>query len=151
MCAPKTTERATIAPKLASAFKRVILENPKPPSAHDAHGAERGHQQRQPRAGQRAAELLPDSANVFYMLALTLDESGVPLPSASTLPPRTRASLAEVEEFRRDSLAGRYYAPFMINSKKLQGINSALQLSGASVCVQSGTTTELNLADYFKA
>ncbi|WP_265515504.1 amino acid ABC transporter substrate-binding protein [Nitratireductor luteus] len=40
---------------------------------------------------------------------------------------------------------------FMINAKKLQGINSALQLSGAAVCVQSGTTTELNLADYFKA
>jgi len=40
---------------------------------------------------------------------------------------------------------------FMINAKKLAGINSALQLSGASVCVQTGTTTELNLADYFKA
>ncbi|MET0942973.1 MAG: amino acid ABC transporter substrate-binding protein [Mesorhizobium sp.] len=40
---------------------------------------------------------------------------------------------------------------FMINSKKLPGVNSALQLSGAAVCVQSGTTTELNLADYFKA
>jgi general L-amino acid transport system substrate-binding protein len=40
---------------------------------------------------------------------------------------------------------------FMVNSKKLPGINSALQLSGAAVCVQSGTTTELNLADYFKA
>ncbi|PYE87211.1 amino acid ABC transporter substrate-binding protein [Phyllobacterium leguminum] len=39
---------------------------------------------------------------------------------------------------------------FMINAKKLSGINSALQLSGASICVQSGTTTELNLADYFK-
>jgi general L-amino acid transport system substrate-binding protein len=30
-------------------------------------------------------------------------------------------------------------------------VKSALELSGASVCVQSGTTTELNLADYFKA
>lgn len=40
---------------------------------------------------------------------------------------------------------------FMINAKKLSGINSALQLSGASVCVQTGTTTELNLADYFRA
>ncbi|TIV75525.1 MAG: transporter substrate-binding domain-containing protein, partial [Mesorhizobium sp.] len=39
---------------------------------------------------------------------------------------------------------------FMINAKKLPGVNSALQLSGAAVCVQSGTTTELNLADYFK-
>ncbi len=40
---------------------------------------------------------------------------------------------------------------FMINAKKIPGITSALQLSGASVCVQTGTTTELNLADYFKA
>ena len=40
---------------------------------------------------------------------------------------------------------------FMINAKKLPGVNSALQLSGAAICVQSGTTTELNLADYFKA
>lgn len=30
-------------------------------------------------------------------------------------------------------------------------VTSALQLSGASVCVQSGTTTELNLTDYFNA
>ena len=40
---------------------------------------------------------------------------------------------------------------FMLNAKKIPGVNSALQLSGASVCVQSGTTTELNLADYFRA
>ncbi|WP_185982863.1 amino acid ABC transporter substrate-binding protein [Aureimonas mangrovi] len=29
------------------------------------------------------------------------------------------------------------------------GVTSALELSGATICVQSGTTTELNLADYF--
>ena len=40
---------------------------------------------------------------------------------------------------------------FMVNAKKLPGVKSALQLSGAAVCVQTGTTTELNLADYFKA
>lgn len=40
---------------------------------------------------------------------------------------------------------------FMINSKKLEGITSTMQLSGASICVQAGTTTELNLADYFRA
>ena len=38
---------------------------------------------------------------------------------------------------------------FMVR-KKL-GVTSALQLSGASVCTQQGTTTELNLADYFRA
>jgi general L-amino acid transport system substrate-binding protein len=34
-------------------------------------------------------------------------------------------------------------------SKKL-GVRSAKQLDGASVCITAGTTTELNLADYFK-
>jgi general L-amino acid transport system substrate-binding protein len=38
---------------------------------------------------------------------------------------------------------------FMI--KKEMGINSAKELNGASVCIQTGTTTELNLADYFRA
>ena len=33
---------------------------------------------------------------------------------------------------------------------KALNVKSALELSGAAVCVQSGTTTELNLADYFK-
>ena len=38
---------------------------------------------------------------------------------------------------------------FMV--RKSLGIDSALKLSGATVCVQTGTTTELNLADYFKS
>ncbi|MBS0520485.1 MAG: transporter substrate-binding domain-containing protein, partial [Proteobacteria bacterium] len=38
---------------------------------------------------------------------------------------------------------------FMV-SKKL-GVKSAKELNGATVCVQPGTTTELNLADYFRA
>jgi len=38
---------------------------------------------------------------------------------------------------------------FMV--RKALKVNSALELNGASVCVQQGTTTELNLADYFSA
>jgi len=38
---------------------------------------------------------------------------------------------------------------FMV--RKSLKINSALELNGASVCTQTGTTTELNLADYFRA
>ena len=34
--------------------------------------------------------------------------------------------------------------------KKALKVNSALELNSASVCVQQGTTTEQNLADYFK-
>ena len=37
---------------------------------------------------------------------------------------------------------------FMV--KKSLKVNSALELNSASVCVQTGTTTEQNLADYFK-
>jgi general L-amino acid transport system substrate-binding protein len=35
--------------------------------------------------------------------------------------------------------------------RKKLGVDSALKLAGASVCTQQGTTTELNLADFFRA
>jgi general L-amino acid transport system substrate-binding protein len=35
--------------------------------------------------------------------------------------------------------------------RKSSGITSIEELNGASVCLKSGTTSELNLADYFKA
>lgn len=38
---------------------------------------------------------------------------------------------------------------FMI--RRDMGVTSAHQLDGASVCIQTGTTTELNLADFFRA
>ena len=38
---------------------------------------------------------------------------------------------------------------FMINREL--GVNSVNELDGAAICVQSGTTTELNVADFFRA
>jgi general L-amino acid transport system substrate-binding protein len=38
---------------------------------------------------------------------------------------------------------------FMI--RKSKGVKSTKELDGATVCIQTGTTTELNLADYFRA
>lgn len=38
---------------------------------------------------------------------------------------------------------------FLVN-KKL-GVSSAKELDGATVCIQAGTTTELNLSDYFRS
>ncbi len=57
----------------------------------------------------------------------------------------------------RDTSVGLNFAPvtyydgqgFMV-AKNL-GVTSAAGLNGATVCVQSGTTTELNLADFFRA
>ena len=34
--------------------------------------------------------------------------------------------------------------------RKELGVKSAKELSGATICVQTGTTTEKNLADYFR-
>ena len=34
---------------------------------------------------------------------------------------------------------------------KSLGVSDAMEMSGASVCIQTGTTTELNLADFFRA
>ena len=34
---------------------------------------------------------------------------------------------------------------------KALGVSSAKELDGATICIQTGTTTELNLADYFRA
>lgn len=38
---------------------------------------------------------------------------------------------------------------FMV--RKSLGVKSSKELDGAAVCIQTGTTTELNLADYFRA
>lgn len=56
----------------------------------------------------------------------------------------------------RDTSAGMNFAGinyydgqgFMVN--KSLGVKSAKELAGASICVQTGTTTELNVADYFR-
>jgi general L-amino acid transport system substrate-binding protein len=61
------------------------------------------------------------------------------------------------DTLQRDTELGLNFAPvvfydgqgFMV-SKKL-GVKSAKELNGATVCVAPGTTTELNLADYFRA
>jgi general L-amino acid transport system substrate-binding protein len=61
------------------------------------------------------------------------------------------------DTLQRDTELGLNFAPvvfydgqgFMV-AKKL-GVKSAKELNGATICVAPGTTTELNLADYFRA
>ncbi len=47
-------------------------------------------------------------------------------------------------------VATNYYDGQGFMVKKSLGVKSAKELKGASVCVQTGTTTELNLADFFR-
>ena len=44
-----------------------------------------------------------------------------------------------------------YYDGQGFIGRKSLGVKSAKELDGASVCIQTGTTTELNLADFFRA
>jgi general L-amino acid transport system substrate-binding protein len=44
-----------------------------------------------------------------------------------------------------------YYDGQGFMTRKDLGVNSATELDGATVCIQTGTTTELNLADYFRS
>jgi general L-amino acid transport system substrate-binding protein len=61
------------------------------------------------------------------------------------------------DTMQRDTALGLNFAPivfydgqgFMV-AKKL-GVKNAKELNGATICVAPGTTTELNLADYFRA
>jgi general L-amino acid transport system substrate-binding protein len=50
-----------------------------------------------------------------------------------------------------DFTAVNYYDGQGFMVRKSLKVNSALELNDAAVCVQQGTTTELNLADYFRA
>src|SRR3546814_4309016 len=43
-----------------------------------------------------------------------------------------------------------YYDGQGLMVPKELGVTSAQELDGASVCIQTGTTTELNLADFFR-
>ena len=48
------------------------------------------------------------------------------------------------------SSASNYYDGQGFIGRTALGISSATELDGASVCIQTGTTTELNLADFFR-
>ena len=74
-----------------------------------------------------------------------------PLHVAQSRPPLIGQSRASGAVARANSIAVTYYdgQGFMVN-KKL-GVKSAKELNGATICVAPGTTTELNLADYFRA
>ena len=54
-------------------------------------------------------------------------------------------------DLKFDFVAVNYYDGQGFMVKKSLGVSSAKELDGATICIQTGTTTELNLADYFKA
>ena len=54
-------------------------------------------------------------------------------------------------DLKLNSAGVNYYDGQGFMVKKDLGVTSAKELDGATICIQTGTTTELNLADFFKA
>ena len=63
----------------------------------------------------------------------------------------TTWTLSRDVDLKFDFLGVNYYDGQGFMVPKSLGVSSARDLDGATVCVQTGTTTELNLADYFRS
>ncbi len=61
------------------------------------------------------------------------------------------ATMERDARFGLDFPAVTYYDGQGFLVRKALGVSSARELNGASICVEEGTTTELNLADFFRA
>jgi general L-amino acid transport system substrate-binding protein len=99
-----------------------------------------------------AAAVFGDASKVKYV-PLTSQQRFTALQSGEVdlLSNNTTITLTRDTALGLDFTAVTYYdgQGFMV-PKKL-GVKSAKELNGATVCVAPGTTTELNLADYFRA
>ncbi|WP_017220930.1 amino acid ABC transporter substrate-binding protein [Moritella dasanensis] len=99
-----------------------------------------------------AAAVLGDASKVKY-IPLTAKERFTALQSGEI----DLLSRASTWTATRDTSLGLNFAGvnyydgqgFLVN--KDLGVTSAKELDGASFCIQAGTTTELNLTDYFKS
>lgn len=98
-----------------------------------------------------AAAVLGDSVKVKYISLNPKDRfAAVQSGEVDVLSRQTTWSLS------RDTSLGLSFSPITyfdgqaLMVKKTLGIKSAKELNGATICVQGGTTTELNIADFFQ-
>ncbi|MBV8450092.1 MAG: amino acid ABC transporter substrate-binding protein [Hyphomicrobiales bacterium] len=99
-----------------------------------------------------AAAVLGDATKVKYVpLDATSRFESLKSGAVDVLVRNTTWTLSRDSAQGLDFEATNYYDGQGFMVRKKMNINSALELNGASVCVQQGTTTELNLADYFRS
>jgi general L-amino acid transport system substrate-binding protein len=119
-------------------------------SAPDSKGAWRGIDVDMCRA--IAAAVFGDAAKVRYMPLTTQQRfTAIQSGEVDVLARNSTWTLSRDTTLGLNFVGVNYYdgQGFMV-PKKLN-VKSAKQLNGATICVQPGTTTELNLADYFRA
>ena len=99
-----------------------------------------------------AAAVFGDASKVRYV-ATTAQQRFTALQSGEIdlLVRNTTWTLSRDTSLGLDFLATNFYDGQGFMVKKSLNVKSAKELNGATICVQPGTTTELNLADYFRA
>ncbi len=99
-----------------------------------------------------AAAILGDASKVKYQ-ALSTQQRFTALQSGEIdiLSRNTTWTLTRDTALGLNFAAVTYYDGQGFMVPESLGVKSAKELDGATVCVQPGTTTELNLADYFRA
>ena len=98
-----------------------------------------------------AAAVLGDGSKVKFVPStgktrFTLLNSG----EGDILFRNTTETMSRDADLKMNFLPVNYYDGQGFMVPKELGVGSAKELDGASVCIQTGTTTELNLADYFR-
>ncbi len=99
-----------------------------------------------------AAAIFGDDSKVSYT-PLSAKERFTALQSGEVdlLSRNTTWTMSRDSELGLNFAGVNYYDGQGFMVRKDLGVNSATQLSGAAVCTNTGTTTELNVADYFRA
>ncbi len=99
-----------------------------------------------------AAAVLGDSTAVDFV-PLTTQTRFTALSSGEVdvLARNTTWTFSRDVDLRLEFIGVNYYDGQGFMVPRDLGVSSALELDGATVCIQTGTTTELNLADFFSA
>ena len=99
-----------------------------------------------------AAAIFDDQTKVKYVPLSAKDRfTALQSGEVDVLARNTTWTMSRDTSLGIDFAAVNYYDGQGFMVRKVLKVSSALELNDASVCVQQGTTTELNLADYFRS
>lgn len=99
-----------------------------------------------------AAAVLGDASKVVYIPTTGSDRfEQLASGKIDLLARNTTWTFSRDNDLRMDFAGINYYDGQGFMVPKALGVSSAKELDGATICIQVGTTTELNLSDYFKA
>jgi general L-amino acid transport system substrate-binding protein len=99
-----------------------------------------------------AAAIFDDPTKVRFIPLSAKDRfTALQSGEVDVLARNSTATMSRDTQLGLDFPAVNYYDGQGFMVRKKLGVASAKELNGASVCTQQGTTTELNLADYFRS